>query len=145
MSDTADRHLPDWPQQSLRGHALEGSRYTSREFFQKEWEHMWTKVWLLLGREQEMPNPGDWQREDVGPESFIMVRQADGSIRAYYNICQHRGNRLVTEPKGHVNRFICPYHAWAWTTDGELDFVQDADDFPQGNPLWQVETGRGAL
>ena len=72
--------LPDWPEQPLRGHRLEGYRYTSREFFHKEWEHMWTRVWLLLGREDEMPNPGDWQREEVGPESIVMVRQDDGSI-----------------------------------------------------------------
>jgi hypothetical protein len=63
-----------WPEQKLRGHKIPGYRYTSREFFEKEWEHMWTKVWLLLGRESEMPNPGDWQREDVGPESILMVR-----------------------------------------------------------------------
>ena len=57
--------LPDWPQQQLRGHALEGYRYTSREFMQSEWEHMWTRVWLLLGREDEIPNPGDWQQEEA--------------------------------------------------------------------------------
>ncbi len=130
--------LPDWPEQPLRGHRLEGYRYTSREFFHKEWEHMWTRVWLLLGREDEMPNPGDWQREEVGPESIVMVRQDDGSIRAFYNICQHRGQRLVSAPKGHARRFVCPYHSWAWTRDGQLDFVQDADDFPQGNPCGKL-------
>ena len=135
----APYHLPDWPIQQLRGHKLDGHRYHSREFFEKEWEHMWTKVWLLLGREQEMPNPGDWQREDVGPESFLMVRQDDGSVRAYYNVCQHRGARLVNDPKGHANRFVCPYHAWAWTRGGELDYVQDADDFAQGNPCGALQ------
>jgi phenylpropionate dioxygenase-like ring-hydroxylating dioxygenase large terminal subunit len=140
VSDSnSTRTLPDWPNQQLRGHALEGPRYTSKEFFDKEWEGMWTKVWLLLGREDEMPEPGNWQREDVGPESILMVRQDDGSVRAYYNICQHRGNKLVTEPKGHVNRFVCPYHAWAWSRDGELDYVQDADDFPQGDPCGKLQ------
>lgn len=134
----SQQSLPDWPRQVLRGHALEGRRYTSREFFEKEWEGMWTKVWLLLGREQEMPNPGDWQREDVGPESFLMVRQEDDSIKAFYNICQHRGNQLVSAAKGHANRFVCPYHAWAWTREGALDFVQDADDFPQGDPCGKL-------
>jgi phenylpropionate dioxygenase-like ring-hydroxylating dioxygenase large terminal subunit len=132
------RRLPDWPAQKLRGHKIEGYRYTSREFFEQEWEQMWTRTWLLLGREQEMPNPGDWQREDVGPESFIMVRQSDGSIRAFYNVCQHRGNRLVSEPKGTARRFVCPYHAWAWMPDGSLNFVQDADDFPEGNPCGKL-------
>jgi phenylpropionate dioxygenase-like ring-hydroxylating dioxygenase large terminal subunit len=126
--------LPDWPQQELRGHKLEGHRYTSREFASQEWENMWTRVWLLLGREDQIPKPGDWQQEEVGPESFLMVRQDDGTIRAYYNVCQHRGQRLVCEASGHARRFVCPYHSWAWTRDGELDFVQDAEDFPEGDP-----------
>ena len=130
--------LPDWPQQSLRGHKLEGYRYTSSEFAEQEWETIWTRVWLLLGREDEMPNPGDWQQEEVGRESILMVRQTDGSIKAFYNVCQHRGQRLVSEPKGHVRRFVCPYHSWAWMPDGELNFVQDPDDFPQGNPCGKL-------
>jgi hypothetical protein len=51
--------LPDWPKQTVRGHKLDGYRYTSREFAEQEWENVWTKVWLLLGREDEMPKPGD--------------------------------------------------------------------------------------
>ena len=130
--------LPDWPQQSLRGHRLEGYRYTSAEFAAQEWEGVWTRVWLLLGREDEIPSPGDWQMEEVGPESILMVRQADGGIKAFYNICQHRGHRLVSEEKGHVRRFVCPYHSWAWMPDGELNFVQDPDDFPGGDPCGRL-------
>jgi len=129
--------LPDWPKQALRGHPLNGDRYTSPAFFEQEWERMWTKVWLLLGRESELPEPGDWQREDVGPESILLVRQGDGTIRAFYNVCQHRGNRLVTEAKGKANRFVCKYHSWAFGTDGHLDFAPDADDFPI-NPCTHV-------
>lgn len=131
--------LPDWPSQQVRGHKLEGHRYTSREFAEKEWEHIWTRVWLLLGREDEIPDPGDWQQEPVGRESILMVRQKDGGIRAFYNVCQHRGQQLVSEEKGHVRRFVCPYHSWAWNTDGTLDFVQDPDDFPGGNPCGKLE------
>ena len=56
---------------------------------------MWTKVWLLLGRASHIPDPGDYQVEEVGPESFLMVRQTDGSVRSFYNVCQHRGSRLT--------------------------------------------------
>ena len=132
------RQLPDWPAQAHRGHKIEGYRYRSREFFELEWEHMWTKVWLLLGRESEIPEPGDWQKEDVGPESIIMVRQQDRSIKAFYNVCQHRGNRLVSDEKGSVNRFVCKYHSWAFRPDGVLDFVPDAEDFPEGNPCGKL-------
>lgn len=99
---------------------------------------MWTKVWLLLGRESEMPEPGDWQREDVGPESILMVRQDDKSIKAFYNVCQHRGNRLVSEEKGNVSRFVCKYHSWAFMRNGVLNFAPDAEDFPEGNPCGKV-------
>ena len=69
--------VESWPEQTLRGHSIPGDRYTSKEFADLEFEHMWSKVWLLLGRESELPEPGDWQREDVGPESILMVRQQE--------------------------------------------------------------------
>ena len=136
--DWRSQPAPGWRRPAIGEHPIQGHRYTSREFFEREFEHMWTRVWLLLGREEEMPNPGDWQREDVGPESILMVRQQDGSVRAFYNVCQHRGNRLVFEEKGHVRRFVCKYHSWAFMPDGELNFAQDAEDFPQGNPCGKV-------
>jgi len=132
------REIQSWPEQKLRGHRIPGDRYTSRAFFEKEWEGMWTKVWLLLGRESEFPDPGDWQLEDVGPESILMVRQEDGSVKAFYNICQHRGQPLVSEEKGHVRRFVCRYHSWAFMPDGSLNFAPDSDDFPEGNPCDNV-------
>ena len=135
---TLGTKITDWPKQQLRGHKLEGYRYTSREFFEKEFNGMWAKVWLLLGRESEMENPGDWQKEDVGPESILMVRQEDGGIKAFYNVCQHRGNQLVSQEKGHVQRFVCRYHAWAFRPDGELVFAQDADNFRLGNPCGKL-------
>lgn len=131
--------LDEWPDQETRGHSIPGSRYTSREFFEKEWEGMWTKTWLLLGRESQLPNANDWQMEPVGPEEVLMVRQKDGGVKAFYNVCQHRANPLVSEPRGHVrSRFVCKYHSWAFTPDGELNFAPDKDDFPQGNPCGNV-------
>jgi phenylpropionate dioxygenase-like ring-hydroxylating dioxygenase large terminal subunit len=132
------REIQSWPEQALRGHRIPGSRYTSKEFAEKEWEGMWTKVWLLLGREEELPNPGDWQCEEVGPESILMVRQKDGGVKAFYNVCQHRGNPLVDGEKGSVRRFVCKYHSWAFMPDGELNFAPDADDFPEGNPCGKI-------
>ncbi|MEM7218639.1 MAG: aromatic ring-hydroxylating dioxygenase subunit alpha [Pseudomonadota bacterium] len=130
--------LLGYPEQQTRGSLLQGNRYTSREFFELEWENMWTRVWLLLGRESDLPNPGDWQMEPVGLEEIIMVRQTDGSVKAFYNVCQHRGNPLVEDAKGHVKRFVCKYHSWAFMPDGELNFAPDREDFPQGNPCGKV-------
>ncbi|MCC5874334.1 MAG: aromatic ring-hydroxylating dioxygenase subunit alpha [Gammaproteobacteria bacterium] len=128
------RDVARWGIPELRGHSIPGYRYTSKEFAEQEWEHMWTKAWLLLGRESELPNYGDWQMEEVGPESIIMVRQEDGSVKAFYNVCQHRGNPLVDEEKGSVKRFVCRYHSWAFMPDGSLNFAPDRHDFPQGDP-----------
>ncbi len=136
MSESSE--VPSWPEQKLRWHDIPGDRYTSKEFAEREWEHMWSKVWLLLGRESELPNPGDWQREDVGRESILMVRQQDGGVKAFYNICQHRGNPLVSDTKGSVRRFVCRYHSWAFMPDGELNFAPDKEDFPRGNPCGKV-------
>jgi len=130
--------LPDWPTQTIRGHKLEGHRYTGADFANAEWEQVWTRVWLLLGREDEMPNAGDWQMEEVGNESIIMVRQEDLSVKAFYNVCQHRGQRLVEEAKGSARRFVCPYHSWAWSREGELTHAQDAENFPGGNPCGKL-------
>ncbi len=120
----------------LHDHPISGDRYTSKAFFDKEWEHMWTKVWLLLGREEEIPKPGDYQIEEVGPESFILVRQKDGTVKAFYNVCQHRGARLLFNEAGSLGDadIVCPYHGWKWDISGGLNWVQDSEDFPQGDP-----------
>ena len=124
------------------GHPIDGYRYYSQEFFHQEWEEMWTKVWILLGRESEIPEPGDYQMEEVGPESFIMVRQQDGSIKAFYNVCQHRAARLVFNDLDSVEAFICPYHGWRFELDGELTYARDAEDFPEGDPCGKMNLGQ---
>lgn len=137
-ADWRNDPAPAWDRPSIGEHPIPGYRYTARDFFEREFEHVWAKTWLLLGRESELPQPGDWQMEEVGPESILMVRQADLSIKAFYNVCQHRGNRLVFDEQGHIRRFVCKYHGWAYLPDGKLDFAQDAEDFPQGNPCDSV-------
>ncbi|MBM4382582.1 MAG: aromatic ring-hydroxylating dioxygenase subunit alpha [Deltaproteobacteria bacterium] len=130
--------LDTWPQQTTRGHRIPGNRYTSAEFFREEWDKMWTRVWLLLGRESELPTPGSWQMEPVGPEEILMVRQQDGSVKAFFNVCQHRANPLVDAPKGFTRRFVCKYHSWVFAPDGRLTFAPDKEDFAEGNPCGKV-------
>lgn len=126
-----------WANPPVGRHRLDGERYTSSEFFRAEWDGMWTRVWLLLGRATAMPEPGSYQVEEVGPESIIMVRQQDGSIRAFYNVCQHRGSRLTFGPEGTTDSFMCPYHGWTYALDGALTVAQDPEDFPE-NPCDHV-------
>jgi phenylpropionate dioxygenase-like ring-hydroxylating dioxygenase large terminal subunit len=122
---------------NLRGDPITGDRYWSKEFAQQEWDHMWTRIWHVAGRTAELSETGDFVVHTFMKESVICVKQADGSIKAFYNSCRHRGMRLVAESSS-VNTFTCPYHGWRWGTDGVLQFAQDAHDFPQGNPCGKL-------
>jgi phenylpropionate dioxygenase-like ring-hydroxylating dioxygenase large terminal subunit len=72
---------PAWDNPKIKGHKLEGNIYTSKEVLQKELDYLWPNVWLLMGRADEIPDAGDYQMEELGRESFIMVRQNDLSIK----------------------------------------------------------------
>lgn len=123
---------------NLRGDPITGDRYTSRDFMEKEWDGMWTRIWHVAGRLAEIPEAGDYLVHDFRHESVICVRQEDGRVRAFYNVCQHRGQRLVGETGTMPNGFTCPYHGWVWGTDGVLTHAQDPHDFPQGNPCGKL-------
>ncbi|MDG2306426.1 MAG: aromatic ring-hydroxylating dioxygenase subunit alpha [Candidatus Binatia bacterium] len=113
-------------------------RYTSAEFAALEWDRMWTRVWLLAGRASDAPNPGDYFTFEIGSESVLVIRQADGSLAARYNVCMHRGNRLREPGIGHAERFSCLFHGWEYDVDGRLLKALDAECFPQGVPKDQL-------
>jgi len=108
------------------------SRYTSAEFAALEWEHMWTRTWVCAGRSSDLERPGDYFTFELGPESILVIKQADGSIRARYNVCMHRGNRLREPGRGHAELFSCLFHGWQYGIDGGLVAAQDPECFPQG-------------
>lgn len=113
---------------------LAGERYTSVEFMRQEWENVWTKSWLITVRADDIPEAGDFCVEEIGRESILIVRQDDESIKAFYNVCQHRGNKLVLETEGSMPSFTCPYHSWKFELDGACSYAQDPEDFPGGDP-----------
>ena len=124
------------PEPTFGDTPITGDRYTSVEFARKEWERMWTRTWQIAGRVDQIPEPGDYLTYEIGVESIICVRGSDMRIRAFYNVCQHRGNQLVTAEAGTLasGEFQCAYHGWRFSDAGELTWVHDADDFPQGDP-----------
>jgi phenylpropionate dioxygenase-like ring-hydroxylating dioxygenase large terminal subunit len=125
---------------AARGDKISGDRYWSKEFAEREWEHMWKRVWHVGGRVAQMEEAGDFIVHDFKHESVLMVKQKDGSIRAFFNVCMHRGNRLALSEEGGVaSHFSCTYHGWKWGINGSLDWVQDAEDFPQGNPCGKLK------
>ncbi|HEY2750270.1 aromatic ring-hydroxylating dioxygenase subunit alpha [Phenylobacterium sp.] len=112
----------------LGSEPLSADRYTDPGFFAREVERMWPNVWQYAARDEDMPEPGDFiVYENVG-RSYLVVRQADGSVRAFHNVCLHRGRKLKTEA-GWANRITCPYHAFSWNTDGTLHSIPCAWDF----------------
>jgi len=122
----------------VRGDTITADRYISREWMDLENKHLWPKVWHLGGVLADLEEPGDIIRHNFGKESVIMVRQDDGSIRAFYNSCPHRGNRLVLGDVASVNQITCGYHSWTFDLDGTLAKVQDPDDFAGGSPCGRV-------
>lgn len=97
---------------------------------EQEWERMWTKVWTLAGLVSDIPEVGDYFKYDLGPESFIVVRTSPNDIGAFYNVCHHRGNPLVSEDFGTVKDcFRCAFHGWEYAISGELKKIRDEEIF----------------
>jgi nitrite reductase/ring-hydroxylating ferredoxin subunit len=109
-------------------------RYTSPEFARLETERLWPRVWLLAGLARDLAQTGDYLTFEIGDDSILIVRQADGTLRAHHNVCMHRGNRLREPGRGHARLFVCQFHGWRYGLDGALVEALDADTFPQGCP-----------
>jgi len=120
------------PDPELGSERIPASRYTSRGFAREEWERMWTRVWLLAGRTSDLRDHGDRFTFEIGSESILVARQADGGVRAFHNVCQHRGNRLCEPGLGSERSLRCRFHGWVYGCDGALQHVTDRATFPQG-------------
>ncbi|MGK2287215.1 aromatic ring-hydroxylating oxygenase subunit alpha [Pedomonas sp. V897] len=108
---------------------LAAERYTSREFMELENRKMWPRVWQFAAREEDLPEPGDYVVYEIAGRSYLIVRQEDGSVRAFHNVCLHRGRKLRTE-SGWAADFQCPFHGFTWNTDGSLKHIPCRWDFP---------------
>ncbi|HVH41863.1 MAG TPA: aromatic ring-hydroxylating dioxygenase subunit alpha [Labilithrix sp.] len=105
---------------------LPQSMYTSAEHFALEWERVLGRRWLLVMREADLARPGDYRLVDLHGESIIVLRDQQGVLRAFFNLCRHRGTRLCERPEGQLGPLIqCPYHAWTYALDGRLVGVPD--------------------
>mgnify|MGYP005752310899 CR=1 FL=1 len=95
------------------------SAYSDPDWAARE-RRMLARYPMILGHESQIPNAGDFRTDDSTGVPVLLVRQADGAIKAFLNICRHRGARLCTEEAGNRRLFVCPYHAWSFKTDGAL-------------------------
>lgn len=124
---------------------LAAARYTSAEFFRREIASMWPNVWQFAAREEDMPDPGDVVVYENAGRSYLITRQADGSVRAFHNVCLHRGRKLRLE-SGWSKEFKCPFHGFTWNTDGSLREIPCRWDFPhltdEAMKLPEAQVGR---
>lgn len=103
--------------------------YLDHERFEQE-RALFRRSMNVVAHGSQIPAPGDFITRDVVGTPTIVVRQPDGSTKAFVNVCRHRGATVELREQGRCTRFVCPYHAWTYKTDGSLGAVRHQDGFP---------------
>lgn len=103
-----------------RGYSLPAAFYTSPEVFETDLDIFFHKHWIMVGVTAEIPEPGDVRKVDIGTTSILLLRDDDMVVRAFHNVCRHRGARIVSEERSSVGRLVCPYHQWSYDLNGDL-------------------------
>lgn len=110
---------------------LPASWYISPDVFAQEQERVFAREWLCVGREESIPKAGDFFTVERAGESLIVTRDAQGGVRAFFNVCRHRGSRICTTASGRFEGSIqCPYHAWTYGLDGDLKVARNMAAIP---------------
>src|SRR6266446_8845874 len=104
--------------------------FVSPEVFEEEQEKIFARQWVLVAHQSQVAKPGEFFVPDVAGESLIVVRDRNGEVRGFYNVCRHRGTRLCEEQSGHASAIQCPYHAWTYGLDGRLIGSPHMDEVP---------------
>ena len=102
------------------GYSLDQRFYTDPAIYELELEKIISRNWFLAGHTSELAEPGDFKVLNIARESAIIVRGADGAIKAFANVCRHRGSLVCLEQKGNTRKFTCPYHGWSYDLEGKL-------------------------
>ena len=102
------------------GHGLPGAFYRSEALYAAEVRRIWHQGWLFAGFALEIPAPGDFLTLDVGASPVLAIRGDDGAIRAFHNVCRHRGSQICRTETGSARALVCPYHSWTYSRQGDL-------------------------
>ncbi|WP_266016699.1 aromatic ring-hydroxylating oxygenase subunit alpha [Brucella intermedia] len=104
--------------------SLEQKFYTDPEYYKQDLENIFYKDWLFVGHDCELPKTGSYMTVQIGAYPVVIVRDAQGGIRAFHNSCRHRGSRICAAEKGTAAKLVCPYHQWTYELDGRLLFAR---------------------
>ncbi|MBY0423013.1 MAG: aromatic ring-hydroxylating dioxygenase subunit alpha [Parvularculaceae bacterium] len=105
--------------------------YYDPAWFEQERQAIFLRDWIVVGHVSEVPEPGSFIRRDLefAGASLLIARGRDGVVRAFHNVCTHRGTQLVEEREGRRASFSCPYHRWTFSADGDLQSAPDFESF----------------
>jgi len=117
--------------------------YIDEEIFALEQEHFFANTWNYVAHESQLPKPGDYVTTELAGRPLIVVRDDESAVRVLLNRCAHKGARVVSAPCGHTGKFFrCPYHAWAYKTDGSLLAIPFKQGY-EGTGLERCEASKG--
>ncbi|AMK26536.1 aromatic ring-hydroxylating dioxygenase subunit alpha (plasmid) [Sphingobium sp. SJ10-10] len=125
-NNKSKQHPADFPAMA----EIPVGRYTRQDFFEIENTAIWKQSWLLAGFVDEFAKPGSFKTTTIADVPVVLVRDDKGAINAFYNVCQHRGSKLIKAAGGVQPNLTCGYHCWTYNLQGELKFVPDEHDFP---------------
>ena len=120
MSETRDQLMRRLAAKTRVGFSFEQEFYASDAVFKADMEQIISRKWLLAGHASRIPEKGDYFLFRVGAEQIIVIRENEESVRAFFNVCRHRGSTICTAESGNAPRLVCPYHAWTFGLDGKL-------------------------
>ena len=112
--------------------AITAERYVSPQWLAREFDELWPHVWQFACLERDVSEPGQYVVLDIGRESIVVSCGPDGDLVANFNVCQHRGARVLVDRQGCAQHFTCPYHGWSYRSDGRLVVVPDNNRFAGG-------------
>jgi 2-chlorobenzoate 1,2-dioxygenase len=117
--------------------------YTDPEVFAAEMARVWSRAWIYVGHESQVPEPGAFLTTTIGTEPVVMTRDAAHRIHVLYNRCAHKGAKVATRPCGKASVLRCPYHGWSYDLDGTLNTVPHAvglegTGFDRDDPLYRL-------
>jgi phenylpropionate dioxygenase-like ring-hydroxylating dioxygenase large terminal subunit len=124
----------EWPPSwRTMPHGISVGRYIDPGFLRLEFDKLWTRAWQVAARLDEIPEKGDFTVYNIGDQSVLLVRADESTVKAYHNVCPHRGTALGDGCGKFENaQILCPFHGWRWNLQGENQFVLERQEFRGG-------------